>query len=54
MSERSNAAATIDLGNYNKSSAGSGNLAFPSRREAQEDNISNPRVLSDMGLAILM
>jgi hypothetical protein len=36
----------------NKSSAGSGNFAFSSRREAREDNISNPRVLSDMGLAI--
>jgi hypothetical protein len=45
LSERSNAAATLDLRNYNKSSAGSGNFVrFP--------RISNPRVLSDMGLAI--
>ena len=54
--ERSNAAATIDLGDYNKSSAGSGNFVLssfsgsPKRRS--EDRISNPRVLSDMGLAI--
>ena len=45
-------AATIDLGIYNKSSAGSGTLASPSQSEIREGNISNPRVLSDMGLAI--
>jgi hypothetical protein len=52
MHERSNAAATLDLRNYNRRSAGSGTFALPSRREAREGNISNPRVLSDMGLAI--
>ena len=52
LSERSNAAAILDLVSYNEKGAGSGNFAFPSRREAREDNISNPRVLSDMGLAI--
>jgi hypothetical protein len=36
-------------------SAGSGNLVPPSPpQEGGEGNISNPRVLSDMGLAILM
>ena len=41
----------------NKSSAGSGNFVTSSRprpQEVGEGNISNPRVLSDMGLAILM
>ena len=36
-------------------SAGSGNLVLPfplQQRGREEDNISNPRVLSDMGLAI--
>jgi hypothetical protein len=33
-------------------SAGSGNLVPPSQRREIEGNISNPRVLSDMGLAI--
>ncbi len=41
-------AATIDLRIYNKSSAGSGSFVLPS----SIINISNPRVLSDMGLAI--
>ncbi len=41
----------------NKSSAGSGNFVTSSRprpQEGGEGNISNPRVLSDMGFAILM
>jgi hypothetical protein len=45
MRERCNAAATLDLTNYNKTGAGSGNFVLFLR-------ISNPRVLSDMGLAI--
>jgi hypothetical protein len=45
LRERSNAAATIDLRNYNKNSAGSGNFV-------PFTGSSNPRVLSDMGLAI--
>jgi len=45
MRERSNANATIDSRNYNERSAGSGNFVLLRR-------ISNPRVLSDMGLAI--
>jgi hypothetical protein len=45
MRERCNAAATLDLTNYNKTGAGSGNFVLFHR-------ISNPRVLSDMGLAI--
>ncbi len=40
------------LRNTNKNGAGSGTFALPSRRKAREGNISNPRVLSDMGLAI--
>src|ERR671917_491752 len=56
LSERSNAAATVDLRNYNKISAGSGNFALSSfsdsPKQRSEDRISNPRVLSDMGLAI--
>ena len=56
LSERSNTAATIDLRNYNKSSAGSGNFVLSSfsdtPKQRSEDRISNPRVLSDMGLAI--
>ena len=56
LSERSNAAATIDLRNYNIISAGSGNfapsLASSLREAGTESRISNPRVLSDMGLAI--
>ena len=56
LSERSNAAATLDLRNYNKISAGSGNFALSSfsgsPKQRSEDRISNPRVLSDMGLAI--
>jgi hypothetical protein len=52
LSKCSNAAATLDLRNYNEESAGSGTFALPSRRKAREGNISNPRVLSDMGLAI--
>ena len=38
-------AATVDLTYYNKTGAGSGNFVLFIR-------ISNPRVLSDMGLAI--
>ena len=56
MRERSNAAATLDLRNYNKISAGSGNFVLSSfsdiPKQRSEDRISNPRVLSDMGLAI--
>src|SRR5918998_1388646 len=55
LSERSNAAATLNLEFY-KSSAGSGNFALSSfsgsPKQRSEDRISNPRVLSDMGLAI--
>ena len=51
MSERGNAAATLDLRNYNKSSAGSGRLV-PLTSQREDADISNPRVLSDMGLAI--
>ena len=36
----------------NEDGAGSGTLASPSQSEIREGNISNPRVLSDMGLAI--
>ena len=58
LSERNNAVATMDLRNYNKISAGSGNFALSSfsdsPKQRSEDRISNPRVLSDMGLAILM
>jgi hypothetical protein len=56
MRERSNADATLDLRNYNKISAGSGNFVLSSfsdiPKQRSEDRISNPRVLSDMGLAI--
>jgi hypothetical protein len=53
LSERSNAAATLDLRNYNKTSAGSGTLVpFTSSQREESADISNPRVLSDMGLAI--
>src|SRR5687767_13808845 len=56
LSERSNAAAMLDLRNYNKSSAGSGTFALSLASSVQEagteSRISNPRVLSDMGLAI--
>ena len=51
----SNVAACCSLGlrNTNKSSAGSGNFVPPSPHQRRgEGNISNPRVLSDMGLAI--
>ena len=58
LSERSNTAATLDLRNSDKSSAGSGNFVLSSfsdiPKQRSEDRISNPRVLSDMGLAILM
>ncbi len=58
LSERSNGAVTLDLRNSNKSSAGSGNFVLSSfsdtPKQRSEDRISNPRVLSDMGLAILM
>ena len=54
--ESSNAAATLNLRNYNKISAGSGNFVLSScsdcPKQRSEDRISNPRVLSDMGLAI--
>jgi hypothetical protein len=52
----SNVAGCCSLGlrNTNKSSAGSGNFVspFPPHQRRGEGNISNPRVLSDMGLAI--
>jgi hypothetical protein len=49
------AASSHDDNNNNKSSAGSGTLVPPSHpQEGREGNISNPRVLSDMGLAILI
>jgi hypothetical protein len=58
LSERCNAAEMLDLRNCNKSSAGSGNFVLSSfsdtPKQRSEDRISNPRVLSDMGLAILM
>ncbi len=55
MTANSYSVAT-DSHNNNKSDnedgAGSGTLASPSQSEIREGNISNPRVLSDMGLAI--
>ena len=47
------AAAALPYLDDNKQSAGSGNFVPPSpHQEGKEGNISNPRVLSDMGLAI--
>jgi len=51
-SEICNGQLPLKLRNTNKNGAGSGTFALPSRREAREGTISNPRVLSDMGLAI--
>jgi hypothetical protein len=47
------ARCNVGLRNTNKSSAGSGNFVPPSpHQRRREGNNSNPRVLSDMGLAI--
>jgi hypothetical protein len=48
------ACCNAELTNSNKNGAGSGNFVPPSPhpQRGREGNISNPRVLSDMGLAI--